>query len=107
MIRRPARATRCPYTSANGSGLPRRKREWKPQPADAEARSSNNSLRNGQVDATGVGQGEVLQAAAADHYIAEAGVGGRDGELRLHAGGAEGDGTRRIEIGGASRREGG
>src|SRR5205807_2324172 len=40
--------------------------------------------------------GEVLQAAAADHYIAEAGVGGRDGELRLHAVGTEGDGAGRI-----------
>src|SRR3989442_2147856 len=81
---------------AKGDGLPGRKGEGETQPADAEARSSNNSLRNGQVDATGVGQGEVLQAAAADHYIAEAGVGGRDGELRLHAVGTEGDGARRI-----------
>src|SRR2546427_301720 len=81
---------------AKGDGLPGRKGEGETQPADAEARSSNNSLRNGQVDATGVGQGEVLQAAAADHYIAEAGVGGRDGELRLHAVGTEGDGAGRI-----------
>src|SRR2546427_567873 len=89
---------------AKGDGLPGRKGEGETQPADAEARSSNNSLRNGQVDATGVGQGEVLQAAAAVHYIAEAGVGGRDGELRLHAVGTEGDGAGRIG-GGAGERE--
>ena len=63
------------------------------EPADAEARSGKTSLRNGQVGAAGVGQGEVLHSVAAHQHIAEAQAGRRDGELRLHSGAAEGDGA--------------
>src|SRR3989442_11570603 len=62
---------------AKGDGLPGRKGEGETQPADAEARSSNTSLRNGQVGAAGVGQGEVSQADTSDLHFPPAGVGGR------------------------------
>src|SRR2546427_734575 len=81
---------------AQGAGLSCGYSEWKGQPADAEARSGNRVLRNGQVGAAGVGQGEVLHTGAAHQHVAEADAGRRDGELRLHSGAAEGDGDGRV-----------
>src|SRR3989454_6276078 len=79
-----------------GAGLPCGKSEWKRRRADAEARSGKTGLRNGQVGAAGVRQGEVLHTGAAHQHIAEADAGRRDGELRLHSGAAEGDRVGRI-----------
>src|SRR5437870_3644893 len=79
-----------------GAGLASMRSEQVAELDAGEVPFGKSALRNGQTGAAGVGQGEVLHSVAAHQHIAEAHAGRRDGELRLHSGAAEGDGTRRI-----------